>query len=227
MAQAFSGFPPDALLFLSEITENNNKAWFDANRARFDQGLAEPGRAFVEALGPRLQALSPDLQYEARVNGSLFVFHRDTRFSADKRPYKDEQGFRFWSGPDRKAARSALFLRIRSDLVGLGAGCWEFGPEQTIQYREAVAGPRGAALAHVLQGLEMGGCRYIADSLKRVPAPYPQDHPQAELLKRRGLVVGLDSAPPPQLHSAEFVDWCVAGFQRLLPVHRWLLDTVT
>jgi uncharacterized protein (DUF2461 family) len=55
------------------------------------------------------------------VLGSIFRINRDTRFSKDKRPYKDHLDFWFWEG-DRKAASSGLFARVSPDGVIVGAG---------------------------------------------------------------------------------------------------------
>ena len=53
--------------------------------------------------------------------GSIFRINRDTRFSADKRPYKDHLDFWFWHGV-RATAASGLFLRLTPDDVSIGAG---------------------------------------------------------------------------------------------------------
>jgi uncharacterized protein (DUF2461 family) len=50
-----------------------------------------------------------------------FRINRDTRFSPDKRPYKDHLDLWLWEG-DRKAAVSRLFARVSPELVGVGAG---------------------------------------------------------------------------------------------------------
>lgn len=45
--------------------------------------------AFVEAVGPRLEAIEPHVIADPRpLGGSLFRIYRDTRFSKDKSPYK-------------------------------------------------------------------------------------------------------------------------------------------
>ncbi len=42
---AFRGFPPAALEFLRELEDNNDRDWFKANRARYDELLLGPARA--------------------------------------------------------------------------------------------------------------------------------------------------------------------------------------
>lgn len=222
MSGAFSGFSPAAIRYLEELAQNNNKPWFDAHRSTFDAELVRPAIAFVEGLRPALLAMDPDLKVEAKLGGSIFRFNRDLRFSTDKRPYKEELSFRFVDSRGGDAA-SGFFLRIRPDLVGVGAGLWAFPPEKLSAWRAAVAEERrGSALAKMLEGLELNGCRYSTDALKRVPAPWAADHPRGDLLRLKGLTVGMDEARPPELHGASFMDWCLARWRRLLPMHLWL-----
>ena len=216
---SFTGFGPATLSFLADLAQNNDKSWFNAHRDRYEADLVAPACAFVEAIGPRLLRLDPSLTLDARMGGSIFRIHRDTRFSKDKRPYKEELAFRFRSGGE---GGSALLMRIRPDLVGVAAGVWEFSPPQLAAFRTAVAGPAGAELSTVLEGLGAAGCGYTAAALKRVPAPFPADHPRAELLKQKGLTVGRDVPLPLELGGPEFVDWAEAAFVSVEPVHRWL-----
>src|SRR5919201_2021598 len=53
---AFRGFPPEALEFLSELEANNDRDWFKANRARYDEHLVAPARALGEARAERAGA---------------------------------------------------------------------------------------------------------------------------------------------------------------------------
>ncbi|MSP21002.1 MAG: DUF2461 family protein [Alphaproteobacteria bacterium] len=43
----------------------------------------------VVTLGPLLQKVAPQLQFEPKVNGSIGRINRDIRFSKNKAPYKD------------------------------------------------------------------------------------------------------------------------------------------
>lgn len=118
----FSGFPGGTLDFFRALRENNTRAWFDGHRADYERFYVEPAREFVLAAGERLRPLVPAIHAEPRILGSIFRINRDTRFSKDKRPYKDHLDFWFWEG-DRQAAVSGFFARVSPDFVGIGAGC--------------------------------------------------------------------------------------------------------
>ncbi len=104
-------FPSDTLDFLDELGSHNTRAWFEANRARYQAAYVEAAKAFIEAVTPILEAIIPGIHAEPRVLGSIFRINRDTRFSPDKRPYKDHLDLWFWEG-DRKAALGTVRARL-------------------------------------------------------------------------------------------------------------------
>ncbi|MCW8921644.1 MAG: TIGR02453 family protein, partial [Sedimenticola sp.] len=92
----FEGFPDGTLPFLAELKANNNKAWFNDNKARYEALVREPALAFIESVGPGLAEIS--LHFRAipkKVGGSLMRVYRDTRFAKDKTPYKTNIGIQF------------------------------------------------------------------------------------------------------------------------------------
>lgn len=82
----FSGFAPSDLAFLSGLAANNDRDWFTARRAAYDEGLRPTLEALLDATAAACGARGLPLGPEAR--RSLFRIHRDVRFSRDKRPYK-------------------------------------------------------------------------------------------------------------------------------------------
>ncbi|GAA0645999.1 DUF2461 domain-containing protein [Brevundimonas lenta] len=86
MPTTFSGFAPSDLAFLSGLAANNDRDWFTAHRATYDDGLKPALEALIAATTAACAARKLPLGGEAR--RSLFRIHRDIRFSKDKRPYK-------------------------------------------------------------------------------------------------------------------------------------------
>ena len=66
-----TGFPPETFAFVTGLSEHNEKVWFDANRPLYEAGYVEAGKAFVAEIGPKLRAISPTVQFEAKINGSV------------------------------------------------------------------------------------------------------------------------------------------------------------
>lgn len=82
----FTGFTPEGLAFLRGLAANNDKDWFTANRAVFDDQLKPQLAALVRATSDELARTGSALRGAEKI--SPFRIHRDVRFSKDKRPYK-------------------------------------------------------------------------------------------------------------------------------------------
>ncbi len=73
--------------FFEELTLNNNREWFQANKKRYEHDVKEPFLALIEAVVASLKESEPDLAL-IPAKQMLFRINRDIRFSKDKRPYK-------------------------------------------------------------------------------------------------------------------------------------------
>ena len=108
-APPFAGFTPEAIQFLADLGQNNDRAWFQPRKAEFERLLKEPFEAMIVALAERLEARGVPMRADPK--RSPFRIYRDTRFSKDKSPYKDHLGASFpWLGgsgrPEKVAART-------------------------------------------------------------------------------------------------------------------------
>ena len=225
MSDSFAGFPSAGFDFLRDLAANNNKPWFEANRSGYDEGLLNPGRLFVVAMGMALSEFAPGIHAEPRVSGSIFRIYRDTRFSRDKRPYKGHFDMWFWQGNRHSRDCPGYFLRLEPDCVKVGAGRYRFDKEPLQAFREAVADERrGTALERALTKVRAAGGEVGGEHYKRVPRGFEPDHPRAELLRYRALHAWIDGPLPPQAHTADFVEYCAERCRKLLPVQRWILD---
>jgi len=219
----FSGFGRETVQFLEGIRSHSKKTWFDAHRDEYEHAFLAPAQAFVEALGPRLRKLEPDVNVEPRVNGSIMRINRDVRFSKDKTPYKDHLDLWFWTGERKGWDGSGFFFRLTPDRLILGAGIHAFERETLSRYREAVLDPkRGAKLVGLVKKLRGGGYEIGMESYKKVPAGIAADHPRAALLKHGGLHATWEGKHPAALRMPSFVDFAANHFKAVAPLHRWL-----
>jgi len=228
-ATGFAGFPREGLEFLADLASDNSKEFFDAHRATYESALLGPAKDFVIALGEQLQArISPGIRAEPRVNGSILRIARDTRFTTDKRPYKEHVDMWFWEGDAPSRERPGLSVRLRPATVVLSAGIHRFEHAVLGAYRAAVDDDRsGAALevaiedATMLRGVKLGGPAY-----KRVPRAFDSDHPRAELLRHGALYVSGEWKLPRAASGPGFVGWVADRLEQIAPVERWLTATL-
>jgi len=212
---AFAGFPRDAWRFLDLLADDNAAGCFDRHRATYQSAIAGPSHALVEDLVPRLAAdVHPALTGEAKVGRSLFRINRDTRFSADKTPYKTYVDFLFWAGGGDPRSSAACIVRLTSTRVLTGAGRIGLRGDELQRYRERVADPvDGPNLRGVVDRLVASGAT-ISDSVRaRPPRPYSTEHANADLLCRDGFHLARVEPHPASIADRRFVDWLVDRLQ--------------
>jgi len=131
---------------------------------------------------------------------------------------------RFWEGENKKTAPT-LFLRLAKDQLGFATGAMLPDLER---WRGLVADDEhGGALADALAELSAGRDLDVAgQGYKRVPKPYPADHPRADLLRHKSFQARWSEPPPPVMGSSELVDHCLTRLDACADVHRWLVTNL-
>ena len=217
-------FPDDTFAYLADLAANNEKAWFEANRDRYDTAWRQPALAFIEALAPAMAALDPALKAEARLNGSLRRINRDVRFSKDKSPYNPMLHLIFWTG-DHPNRSPGMHLVLHPDGVGYGTGLYGLGPDQLSRYRDMVVDPvEQRGLIAALEAAEAVGCTLGEPDLARLPKGYNGEGRVEDLLRYKSIVArthGTD-APPDVLTDDGARDWVMTRTEALMPLIRWL-----
>jgi uncharacterized protein (TIGR02453 family) len=182
-------FSKATLDFLDELAANNERAWFEANKPRYEALVREPALAFIEAMAPELAKFAPHFRAEPRkMGGSLMRVFRDTRFSRDKTPYKTNIGIQFRHELGKDVHAPGFYLHIATDGCFLGAGCWHPEPDALGRIRDRVAA-KPDLWFKVRDDRKMAAQWELAgESLSRPPRGYAADHPAVEDLKRKDFV---------------------------------------
>jgi uncharacterized protein (TIGR02453 family) len=107
-----NNFPHCAADFLSKLSKNNNREWFESHRDEYGAMFLEPAQEFVVEMGEKLQTIRPNIIALPKIDKSIFRLHRDVRFSKDKLPYKTNLGIIFWEGDDKKLESSGFYFHI-------------------------------------------------------------------------------------------------------------------
>lgn len=211
------------------MAADNSRTFFEANRDLYKQGLQEPMRSLVADLGLRMKStISDGIQADPKVGQSLFRINRDLRFSKDKTPYNPWIDAVFWEGPDPRRSPS-LILRITGESVVTGAGIMGMSDQRLEAYRRAVATPEtGEALENLLAQVRAANPTLETSEPRwaRVPAGFPSEHPRSALLRCDTLHASFQEPTPTTIVSTDFVEWLLERYQRLTPLHRWLVEAV-
>jgi uncharacterized protein (TIGR02453 family) len=136
------------------------------------------------------------------------------RFSKDKTPYNTHLHISFLPN----GIKPAWMFGLAPDYLTLGVGNFRFEKSELEAYRARVAGRSGIKLTKNLKAL------IAKPELKRVPREFPQDHPRAELLRQKSLLVWMDIKNPKAATKPSIIDACSKNYRTLKPVFDWLAD---
>ena len=209
---SFTGFPPDALDFFEELEVHNERAWWQANRSRFEAAVRDPMRAMLDELE------------EHRGAFHVFRMNRDTRFSRDKSPYTLAHA----AMAERKGG-STLYVHLSREGLFVGGGIYHPARDQLERFRAAVDDERrGAALEDAVAAVRACDVEVAGGeaTLKVAPKGFPRDHPRIHLLRWKGCIASRDLGTPPWLHTARAAGEVDRVWQQAEPVLAWLGDHV-
>ena len=207
-AVRFQGWPPEALDFLRELEANNDRDWFKANRARYDEHLVAPARVLAGELD--------DL-------GSPHLFRpwNDTRFRPGP-PIKEHVGLAIGYG-----GAGGFYVELSLDGLLVAAGLHMPAPDQVERLRASIDRPASAgALTRALRRANAAGLELNEPDLVRAPRGYPADHPRIDLLRRRRLTVARRHELGGWLHGRTAGKRVREGLDAAAPLVRWLREHV-
>lgn len=205
----FTGFGDDALAFFDELAGNNERAWWHANKARFEDAVRAPMRAMLDELEPRFGTFR------------VFRMNRDVRYAADKSPYKTAH-----AALTETEGGSLLYVEISATGLLVGAGLYHPARDQLARWRAAVAddhtGPAAvAAVAAVRRaGLVVDGGR--EPPLTQAPRGFDRDHPRIELLRWKGCAAMKSLGAPAWLRTARAAGKVAEVWAKAAPLTEWL-----
>ena len=178
----FTGFPKEGLAFLRGIKRNNRREWFQPRKHIFDNHVKAPMVELVEALNSQLVRFAADHMNDPQ--RAIYRFYRDTRFSADKSPYKDHIAAIFPRRGYEKHVSAGFYFGVSHDSVEVAGGVYMPGPAELLAIRTWLAGNQAKFLKTARSTEKLMG-KLQGTALQRVPKGFAADHPAADLLKMK------------------------------------------
>jgi uncharacterized protein (TIGR02453 family) len=192
---ASTGFSGEALQFLADLAEHNERTWFQPRKADYERLLKEPMEGLVAALGDRFA--SRGIPIEADPRHAIFRIYRDVRFSKDKSPYKTHVSASLpWvepaDGADAATQGNGAYIHIQPGHSYVGGGMWHPEKARLDAFRRAVVDDpdRVRAVLDDPEFMRRLGPLESHETLKRVPPGFPADHPMAAELRFKDLTFG-------------------------------------
>jgi uncharacterized protein (TIGR02453 family) len=218
----FEGFPEDFFSFFEELSVNNNRPWFTANKPRYCDSVLLPMGRFITAIAPGLKSISPSYTADPRPNGgSMFRIYRDMRFVKDKTPYKTHAACHFRHVAGRDAHAPGFYVEFATDGIRFGGGIWRPPARQLGMIRAFIADNPAAweKLRRSAVIRRAGGIQ--GEALQRPPRGYGTDSRHLEDLKRKTFFV-MQNAGTELARSGALVDATISAFRSAAELNRFL-----
>ena len=183
-------FSDASFKFLRGLARHNEREWFQAHKAEYDEHVRGPFQRLLTDLQPVLAGVSEHYRSEPKtVGGSLFRIQRDTRFANDKTPYKTWQGARLFHERGRQVEAPSFYLHLQPGNCFIASGLWHPEPDSLRRIRHFILDNPGSwkAAAHEPKFRR----RFDLDEdemLVRMPRGFPDDFEFAHDLRRKNFV---------------------------------------
>ncbi len=224
---AFEGFPRDAVKFLAQLARNNNRAWFQANKDRYERSVRGPAMAFIEAMARPLEKVSRHIYADpSPTGGSLMRIYRDTRFSPDKTPYKTNIGIQFRHERGDDVHAPGLYFHIDPSECFLACGMWRPPTDALVAIRARIAEHPDIWLAtRDNKAFTKTWGAVTGEALKRPPRGFDPDHPCIDDIKRTDFLGVLD-LPRADVFSPKLPSQAAKAFAAGAPLMKFLCDAL-
>jgi uncharacterized protein (TIGR02453 family) len=175
---------PEGLAFLRALARHNDRDWFTPRKATFDSELKEPMLAIIRRVTDAMQDFAPAFVRPAEK--SLFRIYRDTRFSANKLPYKTHVAA-WWAHQGlEKTSGAGYYFHVSAKELIIAAGAYMPEKDQLAAIRHWLLDNheefrkllRRAALRKTFVEFE-------GNALTRPPKGFPAEHPAMDLVRCR------------------------------------------
>jgi len=217
---AFAGFSEEMVRFFRALKRNNRREWFQPRKHLFEQHVKTPMLELVSAINAELAKFAPEHVTEPK--NAIFRIYRDTRFSADKTPYKTHIAASFSRRGSERLGAGGFYFSVSHEVIEIAAGIYHPDREVTLLVRNHIAETH-AELNRILadkKARKLTGSLQ-GDALTRAPKGFDPEHPAAGFIKMKDWIldVTLDAslATSPKLQGE-----IVARFRAMAPLLRYL-----
>lgn len=209
--------------FLNELSENNNREWFQNNKKQYDESR-EKVLFITEVVINEIRKFDPEVPL-LEPKDCLFRIFRDVRFSNDKRPYKTNFGS-FIAKGGRKSMHAGYYFHIEPTGSFVGGGIYMPAAEPLKAIREYIA-ENGEEFLSIINNKSFKKVypEMMEDKLKTAPKGFSPDHEFIHLLRYKSFAFSsqLDKS---QILADNYIEQLVHSFKILQPVNRFLNDAL-
>jgi uncharacterized protein (TIGR02453 family) len=178
----------ESIEFLKDLSENNNREWFAANKERYDKAR-ENVIDFTATVLDSVRKIEAGMDENLDAKKCVMRIYRDIRFSKNKVPYKNNFGISLPTS-GLKGGGVEYYLHIQPGNSFIGGGYWMPEAPHLKAIRQEID-YNAADLKRIIDGKEfvkLFGDFRKQEQLKSVPKGYEPDNENIDLLKLKSFV---------------------------------------
>jgi uncharacterized protein (TIGR02453 family) len=205
-----------ALIRANKTDPAEAREWFTSKKATYEAEVKEPMLAIIRRVTDAMVDFAPD--HVRPAEKSFFRIYRDTRFSNDKKPYKEHIAAWWAHTALERTSGAGFYFHIAPREVTIAAGAYMPEKEQLAairhwlldhhaEFRKLIEKPAVRKVFHQFEG----------NALTRPPKGFPAEHDGMDLIRCRqwGLAATL---PVEAALEPDFADELVRHFRLAAPV---------
>lgn len=206
--------------FLKELEKNNNREWFQTNKAWYEEGKKE-FEDFINSLIPAVAKFDDSIKF-LTAKDCIWRIYRDVRFSKDKSPYKINFGA-FMAKGGKKNHGPGYYFHISPSESFLSGGVWNPEPDITKKIRKEIF-YNYDEFKGILDNKEFK--KYFDgidewDRQKLPPREFPKDFPGMDLLLNKSFTIS-NGLPEKKLYSDGLLDYILKVYKAMGPYNAFL-----
>jgi uncharacterized protein (TIGR02453 family) len=218
-------FTPAALTFLRSLARHNDRAWFTPRKATFERELRLPMLALIEEINHAFAGFAPE--HIRPPHKAIFRIYRDTRFSHDKRPYKNHVAAWWIRAGLEKTSGAGFYFSVSPKETVIAAGMYMPSPEQLLAVRRHLE-VHHAELRKLLANrrLKASMNEFETNRLTRPPRGFCAESPAIDLILCRQWGVSA-TLPPEAALSPSLLKEITTRFRLAAPIVHFLNTPLT
>jgi len=179
---------PQTIEFLKELISNNNREWFQANKAAYDTAR-ENVIEFTTELLKLMHKVDPGIDEALNPKKAVMRIYRDIRFSKNKTPYKNNFGISIPTS-GLKSGGIEYYFHITPGASFIGGGYWMPENDHLKKIRQEIDYNANdlKAIIDEPEFVKLFGDYRKQEQLKTVPKGYEADNENIDLLKLKSFV---------------------------------------
>jgi uncharacterized protein (TIGR02453 family) len=202
----------EILSFLDKLSKNNNRPWFETNKAEYLSAKNEMEQMVQETIN-KIVSFDPSLAGE-EAKKCVFRIYRDVRFSKNKDPYKTNMGA-FMVPGGKKSGNAGYYLHLEPTGSFIAGGIYM--PESSIlkKVREEIF-YQIDEFKSIIEAADFKQTfgTISGEKLKNPPKGFPKEFEEIELLKYKSFTV-MHSVTNEQVNAPDFIDYSVDIFKKM------------